>query len=348
MRHAGLADLYAGRVAAQELKPAYLVAGNDLPKVERALERLRARFDPASIERLVAGGKDGASGHDVVAACNAGTLLSGDRLVLVAEVDGRPNEWGKLAGGWKQEDVDAVVGYLAGPAPGTVLCLVARQLKASSPLGKAVAKTGDVLSWEVDERRLPRWVGESFAARGVKIDGDACQVLVDLVGEDKLVLSREVDKLATWAAGEPLGVEEVRTLVAPLGEGHSWDLTDALGGRDVAKALDVVESEYRRSAHPGQEPAMFSSRVGAYVLRLARAKSLIERGARAPDVAKALGIKEFPAKKLTAQAERFSSEELRDATVRVAGLDRALKGGSKLAPELEVQLAIADVAREGR
>jgi hypothetical protein len=34
--------------------------------------------------------------------------------------------------------------------------------------------------------------------------------------------------------------------------------------------------------------------------------------------------------------------------VRVAGLDRALKGGSKLAPELEVQLAIADVAREGR
>ena len=56
-----------------------------------------------------------------------------------------------------------------------------------------------------------------------------------------------------------------------------------------------------------------------------------------PDVAKALGIKEYPAKKLAAQAERFSIEELRDATVRIARLDHALKGGSKLAPELEVQ-----------
>ena len=67
-----------------------------------------------------------------------------------------------------------------------------------------------------------------------------------------------------------------------------------------------------------------------------------------PDVAMALGIKEYPAKKLAAQAERFSIEDLRDATVRIARLDHALKGGSKLAPELEVQLAVADVTRERR
>lgn len=335
-------------MAAQELKPAYLVTGNDVPKVERTLERLRARFDPGSIERLVAGGKDGASGGDVVIACNSGTLLAGDRLVVVAEVDGRPNEWGKLTGGWKQADIDVVIEYLAAPAPGTVLCLVGHQLKESSPLGKAVKKRGDVLAWEVDERKLAKWVAESFAARGVKVDADACQALVDIVGDDKLVLSREVDKLATWAAGEPLGREEVQRLAAPLGEGHAWDLTDAWGERDLAKALSVIEGEYRRSAHPTQEPNAFAGRLGAHVLRLARTKSMLERGVRVPDVAKALGIKEYPAKKLAAQAERFSIEDLRDATVRIARLDHALKGGSKLAPELEVQLAVADVTRERR
>ena len=67
-------------MAAQELKPVYLVTGNDLPKVERTLDRLRARFDPGSVERLVAGGRDGASGADVVVACNSGTLLAGERL----------------------------------------------------------------------------------------------------------------------------------------------------------------------------------------------------------------------------------------------------------------------------
>jgi DNA polymerase III delta subunit len=77
-------------------------------------------------------------------------------------------------------------------------------------------------------------------------------------------------------------------------------------------------------------------------------KSMLERGARVPEVAKALGIKEYPAKKLAAQAERFSIDELRDATVRIARLDHALKGGSKLAPDLEVQLAVADITREHR
>lgn len=340
--------VYAGGVAAQELKPAYLLTGNDVPKVERALERLRLRFDAGAIERLVAGGKDGVSGVEAVAACNSGTLLAGHRLVLVTAVDGRPNEWGKLAGGWKPADVDAVIEYLAAPAPGTVLCLVAQQLKASSPLGKAVAKTGEVRVWEIDERKLAKWVVESFAARGVRVGGDAAQALVDLVGEDKLVLSREVDKLATWAAGEPLGVEEVHQLAAPLGEGHAWDLTDAWGDRDLPRALSVIEGEYRRSAHPTQEPNAFAVRLSAHVLRLARMKSMLDRGAAVPDVAKALGIKEYPARKLAAQAGRFSIEELRDATVRIASLDHALKGGSKLAPELEVQLAMTDISRERR
>ena len=105
-------------MAAPELKPAYLITGNDRPKVEVALARLRARFDAGSIERLVAAGKDGASGDDVVAACNAGTLLLGERLVLVTEVDGRRDERGRLAGGWKAADVEAVADYLARARPG--------------------------------------------------------------------------------------------------------------------------------------------------------------------------------------------------------------------------------------
>ena len=42
-------------MSASELKPAYILSGDDRPKVETALERLRARFDPGAIERFVAG-----------------------------------------------------------------------------------------------------------------------------------------------------------------------------------------------------------------------------------------------------------------------------------------------------
>jgi hypothetical protein len=44
-----------------------------------------------------------------------------------------------------------------------------------------------------------------------------------------------------------------------------------------------------------------------------------------------------------AQAEGFSPEELRAAVVRLAELDGALKGRSKLGPDLEVQRALVDL-----
>jgi DNA polymerase III subunit delta len=335
-------------MSAPELKPVYLVTGNDRPKVEVALGRLRARFHPGSIERFVAG-KDGVSGADVVAACNAGTLLAGERLVLVTGVDGRRGDFDRLSGGWKAADIEAVVDYLRVPAPGTVLCLVGEEVKKDSPLAKACAKVGDVLVWEVGKKEVVGWVARGFNDRGVKVGGDACKALVEIVGEDKLALALEIDKLASWADGEPLGVEEIERLATPFAEDPPWKLTDAWGSHDVAAALDYVESTLDRSHRPrASEAAALGARLGAHLTRLTRMKALLEEGIRPKDAGAKLGMKPYPAEKLARQAEQFSVEELRDATVRLARLDHALKGGSKLAPDLELQLAVADIAREPR
>jgi len=336
-------------VAATELKPVYLITGNDRPKVEVALARLRARFDAGSIERLVVAGKDGASGTDVVAACNAGTLLLGERLVLVSEVDGRRDERGRLTGGWKAADVDAVTEYVGAPAPGTVLCLVGEEIKKDSALAKACAKAGDVLSWEVERRGLASWIAERFRERGVKIERDACAALLELVGEDKLALSLEIDKLATWADGEPLGVEEVQQLATPFADEPPWALTDAWGKRDAATVLAVVETMLDRSPRQRRDEApAVGARLGAHLAKLSRMKALLESGMPAKEAAGKLGMKDFPGQKLARQAEAFTVDELRDATVRLAQLDHALKGGSKLAPDLELQLAATDVSRAPR
>jgi DNA polymerase III subunit delta len=327
----------------------YLVTGSDRPKVDRTLERLRAHFDPGAIERLTAAGPDGASGEDVVAACNAGSLLGDNRLVLVVDVDGRPDDRGRVSGGWKKADVDAVVEYLSAPAPGAVLCLVAHALKRDSPLAKACAKAGSVLDWEVSRKDLDKWVGEQFAARGVKVERDACRALLQIVGDDKLALALEVDKLATWAAGEPVGSDEVRQLAVAFGDRPPWDLTDAWGDHDVATALDVVEEELDRNAIPRRaQAALLVGSLTAHLSRLRQLTALAREGIRAKDAAGRLKLHPFQAEKLARQAEGFSPEELDDATVRLARLDHALKGGSRLAPDLELQLAVADLARERR
>ncbi len=75
---------------------------------------------------------------------------------------------------------------------------------------------------------------------------------------------------------------------------------------------------------------------------------MLEAGVSVDDAGAKLGLKPYPAKQLAKQTQAFSAEELREGVARFAKLDHGLKGGSKLAPDLEVQLAVADVARESR
>ena len=53
----------------------------------------------------------------------------------------------------------------------------------------------------------------------------------------------------------------------------------------------------------------------------------------------------FAAEKAFGQARNFSVEELRDAIVRLADLDLALKGGSRLPAELELQRTLVAITR---
>ena len=70
---------------ADELKPAYLIAGSDRPKVDRTVARLRARFDVDAVEVLHVADT---TGDDAVAACNVlGLFGAGTRLVIVEDVE---------------------------------------------------------------------------------------------------------------------------------------------------------------------------------------------------------------------------------------------------------------------
>ena len=88
-----------------DLKPAYLIAGGDRPKVDRAVARLRGRFDADAVEVHDAAE---ATGEDAVAACNAlGLFGSGGAARRVRRRRG-------LEGARRE----GVAEYLKSPAPG--------------------------------------------------------------------------------------------------------------------------------------------------------------------------------------------------------------------------------------
>ena len=158
------------------------------------------------------------------------------------------------------------------------------------------------------------------------------------MGEDLRTLSAEMDKLATWAAGEPVGEREVVALVAPTAELPIYELTEAWAARDAARALDATEVLFERDSRQRRDTAArLAGALGGHLNRLRTIKRLAGEGLRPKEAAAKLKLNPFYAGKLFTQAEGFSSEELGDAVVRLAELDGALKGQSKLAPDLEVQ-----------
>jgi DNA polymerase III subunit delta len=316
---------------AADLEPVYLITGSDRPKIELALGRLRGHFVPEATELTTALETDG---QTAVALCNAGGLFGDARLVVVTAVER-----------WKAADVKAVEAYLSSPAPETVLALVAEELKKDAALLKACKKAGSVLEYSVPKRNLSSWVAQQFAAAGARAEPDACAALLQLVGDDLQQLASEVHKLATWAAGEPIGEREVEMLVPALAETSDYRLADLWSGRDLAGLLRVSEEIMDRDPKARRDvAARLSARFGGQVLSVARAKRLKEAGVPVAAAQKSLGLRfDWQARRAYEQAEPFAQAELDDAVVRLAELDLALKGGSKLAPDLELQRALVDL-----
>jgi len=317
-------------MSAEPLLPVYLLTGSDRPKHLRALRRLRARFGPEAVEHLSA---ESATGADAVAACNALGLFGGHeggRLVIVQSVER-----------WRKTDLEAVEAYLHNPVEGAVLALSAEGPLRGATLADLIGKHGQVLDYNVPKaNNLHRWVAGEFKRLDVKADADAARALVELVGEDTLALSSEIVKVGSWSGGEPVGRAEVEQLAAPSREAAAWALTDAWGARDLPTLLDACELALEK-----KEPFLLAVGLASHVGRVRAAQVLDEEGLGAREIASRLKIKEFPARKALQHAQRYSRAELDAALVRMADLDAAIKGASRLSSELELLRALIDVTR---
>jgi DNA polymerase-3 subunit delta len=317
-------------VSSDPLLPVYLLTGTDRPKIARALRRLRTRFGDESVEQLAA---DTASGADAVAACNALGLFGaegGGRLILVEGVER-----------WKKADVDAVEGYLADPVPGAVLTLLALEAPRSDALGKVVARVGKVLAFDAPKPRdLPGWVRRQFEVQGASADQDAARALVEIVGDDLSTLATEADKITTWAAGRPITRADVEALATPARETTAWAITDAWGDRDLPALLAAAEAELHN-----RDAFSISTRLTAHVGLVRSVRLLANDGVPAREIAKRLRVHEFRVRKALAHAERYTEDELDAAVVRLATLDAAIKGASRLSGEHELTRALVDLTR---
>ncbi|MCF7855169.1 MAG: hypothetical protein K9N51_10255, partial [Candidatus Pacebacteria bacterium] len=121
-------------------------------------------------------------------------------------------------------------------------------------LYKACRDAGEVVVCEKPDIRDRDWqdkvralIEKRAGEAGVTLPRDAVDYLVEAFGTDTALIHCELEKLATYAGGtgQAVTLEEVQLLCHGEGEAISWSLRDAVGERDIARVLDIVDTLLR-------------------------------------------------------------------------------------------------------
>jgi DNA polymerase-3 subunit delta len=317
-----------------DLKPAYLVSGDDDAKIDAWRARVRRRAEeergPGGLEQFDAGSSEPA---DVVAALTALTFDPGTRYVLVED-----------AGAWKAAELGPLEAILADMPPDSVLVAIVRG-KPLKQLCKAIEKAGGELReyaapkpWE-----LPKWVAERGRDLGLRVDKEAAKELVGLVGQSQQRLSRELEKIAlALHPRTDVNTGDVEALAAGDSAPQVYDLADALVARDLRATLDLAE---QLESH-GERPGRLIFPVVRRLREVHRAAALLDSGMPEAKVTEALKAPPWLAKKTVARAKKADRAALERAICVFADLEVEMRGGgdARLDDDTAFSLALARAA----
>src|ERR1700722_3204338 len=224
------------QLAGPDLKPVYLIAGEEHLLVLEAADALRARARALGYnEREVL---DAETHFDWDALARAGasmSLFASRRLIDMRLPTGKPGKEGS----------DAIVEYCENLPPDTVLMIVANQWSKKQQAGawvSAIERVGMGLPvWPLKPDEWPDWIGQRMAARGMKPDRPAIEALADRVEGNSLAAAQEIDKLALLHGSKPLDADTLEQLVTDSARFDVFKLVDAALEGHVATANWVVE-----------------------------------------------------------------------------------------------------------
>jgi DNA polymerase III subunit delta len=314
------------------LKPAYLISGDDEPKIDAWKARVRSRADeeggPGALESFDAK----ASGPDEVAAA-LGMLTFGTeaRYYLVDNVEA-----------WKAGDLDPLERALADPAPDTVLVMIARA-KPQQRLVKAVSGAGgEVREYTAPKPwQMPKWAAERASEIGLRLDQEAAKALVGIVGARQQRLQREIEKLAIVAHPRTeLSAAEVEQLATGEASLQVYDLADAVVAGDLAATMRLAEA----LAAGEDRPSRLLYPIVRRLRDVHRAVELLDAGVPEQKVASAMKMPPWQAKRTLAQAKKANRDSLARALCVFADLERDLRGAGEFDEDTAFSLALAKAA----
>ncbi len=353
------AERFVTEVKNRKLRPAYVFVGDEAFFRKRCREALIAHLVPPELRDFSLHELDLAISDigEVLDRARTPSLMAPFQVFWVRGVKA-------LYGRGSHEDAFAAIAeYVQNPNPDAVVIFVAdhvslpadlrrmeltdrdRYERIRETLGKAC---GVVELARVEEGEAVRWIAETAATQGVKVETDAARELVDALGGDMMLIANELEKLVLYV-GEKKRVTlgDVETMVLAAKQRSLYELTDAISAKDRARALEVLQAIL--SSGDGDDAAIGHLYMLAKTFR--QMLVILERRVRDSRALwqalwQGFRVPPFAAEDLIRQARRYKSRrELTRAIRLIARADLALRSNPP-GKRLVLEKLVLDLASE--
>ena len=310
-----------------QLAPFYLFHGLGEFRLEKVLDRIRASYIPSSSKDLnleVFYGGERTHPAEIVNRARSLPFLAENRLIIIRRTES-----------FSTDELEAFLPYLKKPAETTCLIFIASKTDFRKNFYKRIRELGQAVNFtKLKESQVVPWIRRTAGELEVKIDGQACAYLHQIVGDSLRDLYAELEKLHLRYGEGLMGVEQVKELAVHSRVYTVFELMNKVSEKNCSESLDVLnrflEEEDKRDA-----PLRILGMLNRQIRLLWQTKHVLSRGEQARDVAKRLGLPDFSARDFVKQSQYWSINELESGLRLLYQTDGLLKSGSPAKPVLE-------------
>lgn len=333
----GFQDLVRDDLKTGKFRPVYLLAGEDMLRVEGVVEKIRkdALGESGAIFNYHVLRGDQAPIARVIQQALALPMLGSRQVIWLKQADHCVGDADSQA---------ALEKYLARPVPETILIMSADKADKRKRWVKLCQSEG----WYFDFSpptgdALMQWIQKAAQKESLPLTADQARLLVELVGNDLMSLKSEIDKLALMVEdrGRALSAEELNEIIMDQAALEGYEITAAL---EPGRAAEVLRTWFRlaewgRSAHEIAPLLLSRVRKGA-LLAACR-----DEGMRDNEIASLSAQNPYSFRFLEPMVRGMGLEGLSRGLETALDADRRLKG-SPMKPELVVESTILELCRQ--
>ena len=262
-----VAEVEAAAAGKGQLRPGYVLAGDELFLLDRCREAVLKAFVPADLKDFCLSDLDLSSTpiFEVLDRAQTPSLMSPFQVIFVRNVRQLYTR------GAKKDEFAALERYFRSPNPQALLIFVADFLRIPTDIRRMemddknrferIRETlgehcGVVELSRVSEEDAMRWAVATAQAEDTRLEADAARELVDALGADMMLIASELEKLLLFTLGRGrITLGDVETMVLAAKQRSLYELTDAISSRNRARALALLQG-LLNSSDAGEDAAI--------------------------------------------------------------------------------------------